>query len=118
MYADPFLPQRPEDIERIRGIQEPIHESFITHVKESHEDRLVGRDVFNADIWVGEHAVATGLVDGIAHLVPKMQELYGDEVLFVDLGPKQGFLSRFGISLADDALQAVEDRAAFARFGL
>jgi len=117
-FADPFLPQKPEDVERIRAIQTPIHEAFIAHVKARRGDRLSGDDLFNADVWVGAQAVATGLVDGVAHLVPKMKEIYGNKVTLLDLGPKQGLLSRFGVSLAGEALQAVEDRAAFARFGL
>jgi signal peptide peptidase SppA len=117
-FADPFLPQKPEDVERIRGIQTPIHEAFISYVKTRRGARLSNGDLFNADIWVGEQAVATGLVDGVAHLVPKMQEILGKDVSFVHVAPKQGLLSRFGVSIADEALQAVEDRAAFARFGL
>ena len=117
-FADPFLPQKPEDIERIRAIQAPIHESFIAHVKARRGSCLVDGDLFNADIWVGEQAVKMGLVDGIAHLVPKMKELYGQNVKLVDLGPKQGVFGRFGVNFADEALHALEDRTAFARFGL
>jgi signal peptide peptidase SppA len=117
-FADPFLPQKPEDIERIRAIQAPIHESFIAHVKARRGSCLADGDLFNADIWVGEQAVKMGLVDGIAHLVPKMKELYGQNVKLVDLGPKQGVFGRFGVNFADEALHALEDRTAFARFGL
>ena len=117
-FADPFLPQKPEDVDRIRAIQTPIHEAFISHVKSRRGNRLSDGDLFNADIWVGEDAVKTGLVDGVGHLVPKMKEIFGDDVNLVDLGPKQGVLSRFGVNLASEALQSLEDRAARARFGL
>jgi signal peptide peptidase SppA len=117
-FADPFLPQRSEDVERIRAIQTPIHEAFIAHVKARRGDHLAARDVFNADIWVGGNAVETGLADGVAHLVPKMKELYGDSVKILDLGPKQGLLSRFGVSVTGLVLDELEERAAHARFGL
>ncbi len=117
-FADPFLPQKPEDIERIRAIQTPIHEAFIAHVKARRGARLGEGDLFNADIWVGAQAVANGLADGVGHLVPKMKSIFGDKVALVPLGQRRNFLSRFGLQLAGDALQAVEDRAAFARFGL
>lgn len=117
-FADPFLPQKPEDIERIRAIQTPIHEAFIAHVKARRGARLAEADLFNADIWVGRQAVTVGLVDGIGHLVPKMKEVFGEKVSLVPLGQRRSFLSRFGLSLAQDALQAIEDRAAFGRFGL
>ncbi len=117
-FADPFSPQKPEDIDRIRAIQTPIHAAFIAHVTARRGKRLTGDDLFNADIWVGAQAVAMGLADGVAHLVPKMKELFGDKVALVPLAQKRGFLSRFGFGIASDALQAVEDRAAFARFGV
>ncbi|WP_294608784.1 S49 family peptidase, partial [uncultured Roseovarius sp.] len=30
---DPFLPEKPEDVTRLKGILEDIHEAFVTHVK-------------------------------------------------------------------------------------
>jgi signal peptide peptidase SppA len=117
-FADPFLPQKPEDIERLRTLQEPIHAAFIAHVKARRGARLADADLFNADIWVGQGAVDLGLADGVAHLVPKLKSLYGDKVRLVPLGQKRGFLGRFGLNLADDALSSVEDRAIWARFGL
>ena len=32
--ADPFLPEKPEDIARLKALQEPIHQAFINHVKD------------------------------------------------------------------------------------
>ncbi len=117
-FADPFLPQNAEDVKRIRAIQTPIHAAFIAHVKARRGARLTDGDLFNADIWVGAQAVPLGLVDGIGHLVPKMKEIYGDKVALVPLGQKRGLLGRFGLRMAEDALQAVEDHASWGRFGL
>jgi len=117
-FADPFLPQKPEDIDRLRALQGPIHEAFIAHVKARRGARLAEADLFNADVWVGHQAVDLGLVDGVAHLVPKMKALYGDKVRLVPLGQKRGLLARFGLSLGEDLMQSVEDRALWARYGL
>ena len=117
-FADPFLPQKPEDIDRLKAIQTPIHEAFIAHVKARRGARLADADLFNADIWVGQQAVALGLADGISHLVPKMKALYGEKVRFVVHGQKRSLLSRFGLNLAEDALQVVEERALWAQYGL
>ena len=116
--ADPFLPQKPEDIERLKAIQTPIHEAFIAHVKARRGARLKDADLFNADIWVGQQSVAMGLADGIGHLVPKLKAVYGDKVRFVVHGQKRSLLSRFGLNLAEDALQVVEERAIWAHHGL
>ncbi len=117
-FADPFLPQKPEDVERLRALQGPIHEAFIDHVKARRGARLTDGDLFNADIWVGQGAVDMGLADGVAHLVPKLKALYGEKVRLRIFGQKRGLLSRFGLHLTEDVLQGVEDRAAWARFGL
>lgn len=116
--ADPFLPQKPEDIERLKALQAPIHDAFIAHVKARRGNRLADADLFNADIWVGQASVDLGLTDGVAHLVPKLKSLYGDKVKLVPLGQKRGLLSRFGLNMAEDALASVEDRALWARYGL
>lgn len=117
-FADPFLPQRPEDIDRIKALQTPIHEAFIAHVKARRGARLADQDLFNADIWVGQKAVDLGLADGVAHLVPKMKELYGEKVRLVPFGQKRGLLSRLGLALAEDALSTVEERLMRAHYGL
>ena len=116
--ADPFLPQKPEDVERLRALQAPIHEAFIAHVKARRGIRLVGADLFNADIWVGQKAVDLGLADGVAHLVPKLRALYGEKVRLVPFGRKKSLFPRFGAAIAEDALTVVEERALWARFGL
>lgn len=117
-FADPFLPQKPEDIDRLKAIQTPIHDAFIAHVKAMRGKRLAQADLFNADIWVGQQAVDLGLADGIGHLVPKMKQIYGDKVRFAVHGQKRSLLSRFGLNLAEDALQVIEERALWAQHGL
>ena len=117
-FADPFLPQKPEDVERLKAIQAPIHAAFIDHVKARRGGRLAEADLFNADIWVGQGAVDMGLADGVAHLVPKLRSLYGENVRLMPMGPRRGLASRLGLNLAEDAIASVEDRAIWSRFGL
>lgn len=117
--ADPFRPEKPEDVERIKKLQEHIHAEFIDHVKTRRGDKLdESADLFTGEIWVGSQALATGLIDGVGHLVPKMKELFGDKVVFKVYQQKRPFLARFGAHLAGDVMAEVEDRAAFARFGV
>lgn len=118
-FADPFLPQKPEDVDRLKALQTPIHQAFIDHVKHSRGKRLNdSADLFNADIWVGQQSVDLGLTDGVAHMVPKLKTLYGEKVRLVPLGRKRSLFQRLGLSLVDETLGAVEDRALWARYGL
>ena len=117
-FADPFLPQKPEDIDRLRAIQTPIHEAFVAHVKARRGSRLKDADLFNADIWVGQQAVDLGLADGVDHLVPKLKQLYGDKVRLAVHGQKRSLLSRFGLNLAEETLATIEERALWAHHGL
>lgn len=117
--ADPFLPQKDEDIARLKALQAPIHDAFIDHVKSRRGARLVaGEDLFNADVFVGQRAVAVGLADGIAHPVPKLKQLYGDKVRLVPLGIKRSLFQRFGLAATDAVIGSVEERALWARYGL
>lgn len=113
---DPFRPEKPEDVERLNHLLEPIHQSFKDYVRARRGSRLDGdADLFNGDVWVGTQAVKLGLADGIAHLVPKMKELFGKDIRFQVYGPRVSLARRFGLS-ADDFVQAVEKRAAEARY--
>ena len=114
---DPFRPETPEDVARLERLLVPIHQAFKDQVVARRGSRLpADRDLFTGEIWAGREAVELGLADGIAHLVPKMRDLYGEKVRFLTYGQRVPLLRRFGIS-ADAVLGAVEERAAFARFG-
>ena len=116
---DPFRPEKEEDIQRLKVLHEHIHAAFIDHVKARRGDRLnPDMDLFDGSIWAGAQALETGLIDGVGHLVPKMKEVYGDKVRFRVYQQRRPLLARFGASLAGDALAEVEDRAAFARYGV
>jgi serine protease SohB len=116
---DPFRPQKPEDVARLQRLLDDIHDEFIAHVRERRGDRLGDNpDIFTGEFWLARRAIELGLADGIGHLRPKMQEIFGAKVKFRDYGVKKSLMSRFGARIVSDALAEVEDRAAFARFGL
>lgn len=116
---DPFRPERAEDVNRLKAIQAQIHDHFIAHVKARRGDRLSNdRDLFTGEIFVGSSAVEAGLADGVAHMVPKLKALYGDDVRLNHLGQRRPLLQRLVPGLMADAVQTIEDRAAWSRFGL
>ena len=115
---DPFRPETPEEVARLERLLGPIHQAFQDQIRARRGSRLAeGRDLFTGEVWTGREAVELGLADGIAHLVPKMRELYGDKVRFQTYGQRVSLLRRFGIS-ADEVIDSIEERAAFARFGV
>ena len=117
--ADPFLPQKAEDVDRLIALQTPIHNAFIAHVKARRGARLrANADLFNADVWVGQGSVDVGLADGVAHLVPKMKALYGDKVQLQPYGQRRSLAQRLGMQLTDAALSGIEDRVLWSRYGL
>ncbi|WP_101065521.1 S49 family peptidase [Roseovarius salinarum] len=116
---DPFLPEKEEDVARLEGILEQLHAGFVEHVKARRGDRLTDlHDLFTGEFWAGRRAVELGLADGEAHLLPKLRELYGDNVRLSHYGRRRPLLQRLGMTLAQDALAAVEERAGYARYGL
>ena len=116
---DPFRPENQEDVARLKILLDDIHQIFIAHVKERRGDKLDAKaDVFNGEYWLAKRAQDLGLIDGIAHLKPKLKARFGEKVQFRRYGVKRPFLSRFGASLSDQAFASIEERAQFARFGL
>ena len=133
---DPFLPEDPDDVERLKHLQQEIHDDFIALVKSRRAGKLNGAEkaCSPANIWTGRHALGLGLVDAIGDLRSMLRERFGDKVYMPLITPERGFLGRraFGIGpnaligrlhaaplgLADDMISALEARALWARYGL
>jgi len=116
---DPFRPEKEEDVARLKTLLEDIHDNFKDHVTARRGGKLAeDRDLFTGEIWLSKAATEVGLIDGIGHLRPMMQDRFGDKVKFKRYGAKKGLLSRFGAQMVQDAVQGIEERAAYARFGL
>lgn len=115
---DPFRPENAEDVARLKTLLGDIHQNFISHITTRREGKLSEeQNLFTGEIWLARRATELGLIEGVAHLKPKMQELFGEKVRFRRYGMKKPLLSRFGVSIAQEALGGIEERAAFARFG-
>ena len=67
---DPFLPENPDDVARVKALQREIHAIFIALVKQSRGVRLKGADdvLFTGEYWAGETSVSLGLADAIGDL--------------------------------------------------
>lgn len=116
---DPFQPEKPEDVERLKHLLEQLHATFIDQVKTRRGKKLTDDpDLFTGHVWVGQRAVDVGLADGVGHLVPKMKDLFGDKVQFRRYGMPRPLLQRLGAQMTDQAFASLEERAAYARFGL
>lgn len=116
---DPFRPENAEDVARLKTLLEDIHENFKDHVTGRRHGKLPeDRDLFTGEIWLARRATELGLIDGIGHLRPMMKDRFGDKVKFRRYGARKGLLSRFGAQMVTDAVQGIEERAAYARFGI
>ncbi|AGT10080.1 S49 family peptidase [Paracoccus aminophilus] len=115
---DPFRPEKPEDIARLNELLLPIHGAFKDYVRARRCNRLdASTDLFTGDVWTGKQAVALGIADGLGHLVPRIQTLYGKDVRLIPYGQRVSPLRRLGLS-ADDFIEAAERRAIGSQFGL
>lgn len=120
---DPFRPEKPEDVARLEGWLEQIHQVFIAHVKDRRGSKLCDNPAhFTGEVWIGQSAVDEGLVDGLGHLVPVMKERFGKKVRFRRYGQKKSLFARFGMAMSANAVAGVEahlaEREAFGRYGL
>ena len=132
---DPFRPEKPEDVARLREMLAEIHDVFIGVVKDRRAGKLKGPDdeLFSGAFWTGIKALDLGLIDGISDVRTKMREVHGEKVkLKVVPIERPGLLgwlqrapsARSGAALqpgrlqfADDVLSSMEERALWARYG-
>jgi signal peptide peptidase SppA len=132
---DPFLPEKPADVKRIKSIQLDVHRSFIDMVKERRGDKLKNDDkkLFTGEFWSGKTALELGLIDGLSDVRAKMREVFGEDVRFKLVAPSTSWFRRkknvaIGSSafdstiwpegLAANVISAIEERALWSRFGL
>lgn len=139
---DPFKPENPDDVARVKEIQQDIHDVFIGVVKDRRAGRLRGADaeMFNGAFWSAPKAHELGLIDGVTDIRTKMRELFGEKVFLrvIPTGPT-GLLSRLrrsaslpsgmdpvsalssglaGGGIGDELLSTVEARMLWSRYGL
>jgi len=126
---DPFLPENPDDVERLKALQHDIHEDFILLVKGSRGARLKGpeKTVFSGEYWTGNKAIELGLADSIGDLRSTLRERFGENVVTPLISPARGWLGRVQPSVidalprgdfAEQVISALEARALWARYGL
>jgi serine protease SohB len=128
---DPFLPEKPDDVKRIKAVQKDIHEHFIALVKERRGDRLKGADklLFSGEFWTAPKAIELGLADALGDLRSVLRARYGDKVRTPLISAERGLFGRKqpGVTIADalagrpgltdEALSTLEARALWSRYG-
>ncbi len=93
---DPFLPENPDDVERLKALQREIHQGFIDLVKQSRGARLKGpeKTLFSGEYWTGPKAIELGLADHIGDLRSTLRERFGDKVMTPLVSPERSLLGR------------------------
>lgn len=130
---DPFLPEDQDDVAWLTNMQEQLHELFVEWVRSRRGARLdTSADLFDGEVWTGIRATELGLVDGVGTLREIITKRFPDaEITTVE--PRKPLLARLGFApaaslgrlstgasgdFALSLLEAAEQRAAWARFGL
>jgi signal peptide peptidase SppA len=125
---DPFLPEKAEDVQRIKQLELDVHEVFIDYVKSRRGDKFTAADseLFTGEFWTAKRGLSLGLVDAVGDIYSTLQARYGKDVELKGITPKRslfqlprfGFGSHIGGDVAGEVLAKVEDRIHWSRFGL
>ncbi len=127
-FMDPFMDEKPADVKRLKELQAELHESFIEWVSSRRAEKLKGKDseLFEGDFWVAKSAFKLGLIDGFGEAKSWIKEKFKDEfdaeIKFSEFGPEKKLLpSLLGAdikaSLAQDAIETIEEKAVWGRYG-
>src|SRR5690606_42110063 len=99
---DPFLPEKPEDNERIKRMELDIHGVFIDYVKSRRGSKIALPDdeVFTGEFWSAKRGLEMGLVDGLGDLHGTARERYGKDFRIKPISQKKGWLQLPGFGLS------------------
>ena len=133
---DPFLQEKPEDVDRLMELQKDIYKTFTDMVLERRKGKLKAEEseLFTGAFWTGRRALNLGLIDGLGELSEIMRDRYGDNVKFCPIEQRQSwFKQKLGIgaslkilkkpqsiipALVEEGFIAVEERSLWNKFGL
>jgi signal peptide peptidase SppA len=122
---DPFQPEKPEDVARLKALQLDVYDEFKRLVQERRGAKLRGdpAELFSGAFWSGRKALELGLLDGLGHLHEVLRRRFGENVVVKVIEKPQGFsLKRLGFGVSEAAVQEIaatlEERSLWARFGL
>ena len=135
VMLDPFQPEKAEDVERLKAIQQEIHGAFVGLVKERRGDVLADDEetLFSGEFWTAPQAQGFGLVDAIGDMRSFLRARYGDKLRTPVIETRPGLFGRrspgvmglaagaageAGAGAAQALISAAEERALWARFGL
>lgn len=136
---DPFLPPSAEDAAWLTALQQKMHHSFISYVKERRGARLerAPEIVFSGEAFLGADAIGLGLIDGLGAARQVIEERFGEKARIVRAAPRRSFFGRMlgargaaplGVEgaarealvadMAAGLIDEAERRAMMARYGL
>jgi len=128
---DPFSPEKPDHVKRLKALQSEIHEIFKEHVRQSRGDKLKGaeKDLFSGEFWTATKGLELGLVDELGDMYSVLKERFGHNVKLKPMERPKSWIQRrlnlgeeVGQDLkngwADGLIGAVEERELWGRFGL
>lgn len=133
VVLDPFQPEKERDIEFLKGLQLEIHDIFIQMVKSRRGSLLADHpDLFSGLFWTGQRGQELGLVDALGDMRGEVKKRYGEKARLELIQPARSLFGRrqpgaavagaiagpLVATAAAGLVDAVEERALWARFGL
>ncbi len=113
VILDPFQPEKPEDVARLKAIQEEVHDHFIEIVRSRRGDVLARdkeEDIFSGQFWSGKTAVSLGLADSIGDIRSVLREKFGDKVRLKLFSTERSFFGKKGIGIGGTAGAAFAEK--------
>lgn len=96
---DPFQPEKPDDVARLKDLQLEIHQTFIDLVNQRRGLKLKDDpELFTGMFWTGMKGLELGLIDGLGDMRSFLRQRYGEKTRLQLVAPARGFFLAAGLA--------------------
>tara|TARA_B100000965_G_C19581290_1_gene753671 strand:+ start:1144 stop:1938 length:795 start_codon:yes stop_codon:yes gene_type:complete len=124
-FLDPFQKINKKDEEKLKTLQNQIHQNFIHWVTSRRKKKLDQKrikKIFSGSFWLSSEAKELGLIDGISSEAAFFKSKFGEKIKIKKIKQPKSLKQKLGLgissSMTDELLIKIKEELMYNKFGI